>query len=184
MKYFLKDINRYYNRFNKRFEWNEPSWIVVLLYRITRSIREMPQWLFLIKIALNIIIVPIYAFCSILMGISIPRSVDIGAGLRICHFGTIIIGVNTKIGSNFTIHQGCTIGAKNSFSDFVTIGDDVTMCANSMIIGNLTIGNNVTIGANSVVMCNIPDNSIAVGMPARIIPKKKDFKDYSKGYFE
>ena len=174
MNYLKYDIKRYYNHVNNRFEWNEPSWIIIVLYRIARDIRLMPHWLFPIKIILNMIVVPIYAFFSIFMGISIPRSVEIGKGLRICHFGTIIIGVNTKIGKNFTIHQGCTIGAKKSFSDFVTIGNDVTMCANSMIIGNLSIGNNVTIGANSVVMCDLPDNSIAVGVPARIILKEKN----------
>lgn len=183
-KIIKSDLSRYINPVMHRFEWNEPSWTVVVLYRIARRIRILPIWLLPIKIILNLVVVPLYAFMSIFVGVSIPRSVEIGRGLRVCHFGAIIIGVNTKIGTNFTIHQGCTIGAKSSFNDFVTIGDDVTMCANSMIIGNVNIGNNVTVGANSLVMTDVPDNSIVVGMPARIIPKKKKFKDYSKGYFE
>jgi serine O-acetyltransferase len=42
------------------------------------------------------------------------------------------------------------------------------------VLGEITVGDNVVIGANAVVLDNIPPNSIAVGVPARIIPPKKD----------
>ena len=37
------------------------------------------------------------------------------------------------------------------------------------VLGNITIGKNSKIGANSVVVCDVPDNSTAVGVPAKII---------------
>ena len=49
------------------------------------------------------------------------------------------------------------------------IGDNVTLGVNVTIVGGVTIGNNVTIGAGSVVVKDIPDNSIAVGNPCRVI---------------
>ena len=49
------------------------------------------------------------------------------------------------------------------------IGDNVTLGVNVTIIGGITIGNNVIIGAGSVVVKDIPDNSVAVGNPARVI---------------
>jgi serine O-acetyltransferase len=44
--------------------------------------------------------------------------------------------------------------------------------AGAKILGNIKIGNYVTIGANAVVLCDVPDHSIAVGVPAKIKPKK------------
>ena len=38
-------------------------------------------------------------------------------------------------------------------------------------MGAIKIGNNVDIGANAVVITDVPDNCIAVGVPARIIKK-------------
>lgn len=48
------------------------------------------------------------------------------------------------------------------------IGNNVQIGCGAVIIGNVTIGNNVYIGANAVVLKDVPDNSIAVGVPAKI----------------
>lgn len=183
MNYLKQDLKRYYNQLFKRVEWNEPSYIVVILYRTARGIRKIPKWLFPIKILLNILIVPLYAFFSIFLGISIPRGADIGPGLRIYHYGTIVINPRAIIGKNFSIHHGCTIGVKNSYYDQVIVGDNVTMGAGAKILGNIRIGNNVTIGANAVVLSDVPDNSVAVGIPAKIFPKKNTEYDITKGPF-
>lgn len=49
------------------------------------------------------------------------------------------------------------------------IGDNVTLGVNVTIIGGVIVGNNVIIGAGSVVVKDIPDNSVAVGNPCRVI---------------
>lgn len=51
----------------------------------------------------------------------------------------------------------------------VTIGDNVFIGVNSIIMPGVNIGNNVVIGAGSIVTKNVPDNSVAVGNPARVI---------------
>ena len=51
----------------------------------------------------------------------------------------------------------------------VTIGDNVWIGGNVTILPGVTIGSNVTIGAGSVVVKDIPDNSIAVGNPCKVI---------------
>ncbi|HDS8282571.1 TPA: N-acetyltransferase, partial [Klebsiella variicola] len=43
--------------------------------------------------------------------------------------------------------------------------------ANSVIVGGVSVGNNVTIGASTLILKDIPDNCIAIGNPAKIIPK-------------
>lgn len=48
------------------------------------------------------------------------------------------------------------------------IGNHVLIGAGAVILGNIKIGDNVNIGANAVVLRDIPDNSIAVGVPAKI----------------
>jgi len=52
------------------------------------------------------------------------------------------------------------------------IGNNVNIGTGAKILGNITIGNNVDIGANAVVIETIPDNALAVGVPAKIILKK------------
>lgn len=57
----------------------------------------------------------------------------------------------------------------------VTIGDDVFIGANSIVLPNVAIGNKVIIGAGSVVTHSIPDNSVAVGNPAKVIGTYEDY---------
>ena len=55
------------------------------------------------------------------------------------------------------------------FSKPVVIGNDCWIGGNSVICPGVTIGNGCVIGAGSVVTKNIPDNSLAVGNPAKVI---------------
>lgn len=57
----------------------------------------------------------------------------------------------------------------------ISVGDNVFISANTTILYNVKIGSNVIIGAGSVVTKDIPDNSVAVGVPARVI---SDFDTY------
>lgn len=110
--------------------------------------------------------------CSFKFGIQIPSSTKIGEGFRIAHFGTIVVNPETKIGKNFTIAQGCLIGnAQGEKNGVPTIGDDVCMYANSIIVGGVHIGNHVLIAPGAFVNFDVPDNSIVIGNPGKIIKK-------------
>lgn len=60
------------------------------------------------------------------------------------------------------------------------IGNNVMIGAGAVILGDISVGDNSIIGANSVVLENVPENSIAVGVPAVIKRRKVDECKYAK----
>ena len=171
MSIINSDLKRYRTA-NGKFEWYEPSVPVIIFFRIgsyIRSIKFKP-----VRIFLSIFHLPVYSFLSLLTGIIIPRGCKIGKGLRIYHFGCIVLNPETIMGENCTLRQGVTIGTKNEDHDVPVIGNNVEFGAGCKVLGKIKIGDNVIIGANAVVVSDVPDNSIAVGIPARIIPRKPD----------
>jgi serine O-acetyltransferase len=98
-----------------------------------------------------------------------PPSCTIGKVLRLPHGGkNIIINRNTVIGDNVTIFHNVTIGICKEKGAPPRIGNNVLIGSGACILGNITIGDNVKIGANSVVLCDIPSNTTATGIPAKI----------------
>lgn len=76
-----------------------------------------------------------------------------------------------------------TRGEEKYFSKHINIGDNCFIGANSIILPGTTIGDNCIIGAGSVVRGEVPNNSIVLGNPAKIISKTTDWaekKKYSK----
>lgn len=104
--------------------------------------------------------------------IQIPAGTKISRGLRIVHFGTIVVNPQAVIGKNFTISHGSLVG--NAFgkkSGTPVIEDNVYMGANSIIIGGVHIGNDVMIAPGAFVNFDVPDNSIVIGNPGKIIER-------------
>ena len=98
-----------------------------------------------------------------------------GPGLMIYHAGDMIwVGNACKIGANCTLRPGVVFGRKRVSPDPepVIVGDNCEFGLGAKIIGSLKIGNNVSVGANAVVTHDVPDNSIAIGIPARVLPNR------------
>ncbi|MGP1476848.1 MAG: serine O-acetyltransferase, partial [Phocaeicola sp.] len=78
----------------------------------------------------------------------------------------------------FNISEGTLIGnAQGKLAGVPTIGDNVCMNANSIIIGKCKIGNNVLIAPGAFVNFDVPDNSIVIGNPGRIIQRDSSPSD-------
>ena len=110
--------------------------------------------------------------CSFKYGIQIPLTTRIGEGFRISHFGTIVVNPRAIIGKNFSIAEGCLIGnSQGKKSGCPVIGDNVCMQANSIVVGGIKIGNHVLIAPGAFVNFDVPDNSIILGNPGKIIER-------------
>ncbi|BCJ57436.1 acyltransferase [Micromonospora endophytica] len=86
----------------------------------------------------------------------------------------ITIGDNVYITAEvqFVTHDGGTLILRKEHPDLdwtapIVIGDDVYIGMRSMILAGVTIGNRCVIGAGSIVTRDIPDNTVAAGVPAR-----------------
>lgn len=113
-------------------------------------------------------------------GFQIPTNTQIGKGLYIGHFGTIIINENTIIGNYCNIAPNVTIGETNRgvLKGSPSIGDKVWIGTGVVIVGKITIGSNVLIAPNSYVNVDIPDNSIVIGNPSQIIYNENATEGY------
>jgi len=112
-------------------------------------------------------------------GFQIPPSTPIGGGLFIGHFGTVVISVNAKIGSNCNIAHNVTIGAaRGKRAGAPTIGDRVWIGTGAVLTGKITIGSDVLIAPNAFVNMDVPEHSIVIGNPAKIIAKHNPIEDY------
>ncbi len=104
-------------------------------------------------------------------GIEIHPGAKIGKRLVIDHGMGIVIGETAEIGDDCLIYHGVTLGGtgKELGKRHPTIGNNVLIGAGAKVLGPFTVGNNSRIAANSVVLSEIPDDSTAVGVPARVI---------------
>ena len=110
---------------------------------------------------------------EIVTGIELPCEVTLGRRFRIDHFGGIIISGDAIFGDDCIIRNGVTVGLRNTGQRGApVIGNRVDIGAGAKILGSIHIGDDVAIGANAVVLQDVPPNSIAVGIPARILPRK------------
>ena len=152
-------------------DWSAQGFWCMIVYRFGRwryTIRQ--PWIrkpfsFLYKVA--------YKGVQILTGIELPCEVETGEHLRIDHFGGIVVSGYAVFGQKCVLRNGVTIGLKNAAKpEAPVIGDEVSFGAGSKVLGGIKIGDRVDIGANSVVLQDVPSDHIAVGIPARILPKK------------
>lgn len=121
----------------------------------------------------------IYVLQYLVSNSAIPPSVKIGKGTKFAYRGIgLVIHKNAVIGENCMIGQGMTIGGRSRHIEVPIIGDNVYLGAGSRVLGPIKIGNNVIIGPNAVVLKDIPDNCIAVGIPARIIKENIKVEDF------
>jgi len=99
--------------------------------------------------------------------IELPRTTAIDAGLRIDHFGAILINCQLIAGKNLTITHGVLVGETDT--GVPRMGDNVAIGVGAKIIGGLMLHNGVMVGAGAVVTKSFPENAIIAGVPAKLL---------------
>ena len=114
-------------------------------------------------------------------GIEIHPGAKIGKRLVIDHGMGIVIGETAEIGDDCLIYHGVTLGGtgKDSGKRHPTIGNNVLIGTGAKVLGPFKVGDNSRIAANSVVLGEIPPDSTAVGVPARVIKIAGQKVDYA-----
>ena len=106
-------------------------------------------------------------------GVEIHPGATIGKGLVIDHGSGVVIGETAEIGDNCTLYQGVTLGGtgKDVGKRHPTLGDGVLVGAGAKVLGPFTVSDGSKVAANAVVLKEIPENSTAVGIPARVVKR-------------
>lgn len=113
-------------------------------------------------------------------GIEIHPAAQIGNGFVIDHGMGVVIGETTIIGDNCILYQGVTLGGtgKEHGKRHPTLGNNVLVGSGAKILGPVKIGDNARIAAGAVVLNDVPADSTAVGVPARIVKLNGQKLDY------
>jgi len=107
-------------------------------------------------------------------GIQIPSSQKSARVFNIAHFGNVVLHTDAILGDNCNLAHGITIGQtkRGKRKGCPTIGNQVWIGTGAVVVGKIIVGDNVLIAPNSYVNFDVPSNSIVLGNPARVIPKK------------
>lgn len=105
--------------------------------------------------------------------IEIHPAAKIGRRFFIDHGTGVVIGETAEIGDDVTIYQGVTLGGtgKDTGKRHPTIGNGVMIGSGAKILGPFKVGDNSNIASGAVVLDEIPPNSTAVGVPARVVKR-------------
>lgn len=124
----------------------------------------------------------------------IHPAATIGRRVFIDHAIGVVIGATAIIEDDVLIYQGVTLGgvSLDRGKRHPTIRANSVIGSGAKVLGNIIIGKNSKIGANSVVICDVPKNSTAVGVPAKVIKREdkngklnhSDLPDINKEMFE
>lgn len=105
-------------------------------------------------------------------GVEIHPGATIGRRTFIDHGMGVVIGETAEVGDDVVLFHGTTLGGTTMTPGkrHPTVGSHVTIGSGAKVLGAIRIGDGVSIGANAVVVKDVPDDHIALGIPAQNRP--------------
>lgn len=116
----------------------------------------------------------------VMTGVDIHPGAQIGRRVFIDHATGVVIGETAEVGEDVVIFHGVTLGgvAMTPGKRHPTVGNHVMIGAGAKVLGPIEVHDGAKIGANAVVVKDVPCGNVAIGVPARLIPKScNDTKD-------
>lgn len=155
---------------NSKFEllFNYPGVWALVNYRVANKIY---------KSGFKLIARIIMGVTQFVTNLDIHPAATIGRRVFFDHAFGVVVGETAIVEDDVLIYQGVTLGGVNlnkGEKRHPTIKSGSVIGAGAKVLGDITIGNNCRIGSNSVVVKDVPDESTAVGIPARVIVKGRD----------
>jgi serine O-acetyltransferase len=153
-------------------DWTKPGFRAVAVYRF--GVWRMTIRNIILRAPFSLLYRKLFRQVRNRYGIELPYSATLGRRVVIEHQGAIVIHGDSVIGDDSIIRQGVTLGNKtlDRPNDAPKLGRHVNVGAGAKILGAISIGDHANIGANAVVLSDVPANALAVGIPARIIPRR------------
>jgi len=110
-------------------------------------------------------------FARFFTGIEIHPGAKIGKNCFIDHGMGVVIGETAELSDGCTLFQGVTLGGtgKAAGKRHPTLGRNVVVGVGAKVLGDITVGDDSYVGAGAVVLRDVPSDSTAVGVPARIV---------------
>ena len=171
---FSKDLYRYYGRKGESFAQRllRPTELrYIALFRKAESCKFKPLKIYyMVKLKLM----------SYKTHIQIPARTKIAEGFYIGHTGRVILHPDSILGKNMNIGTGVTIGYENrgKRKGAPLFDGDCWIGTNAVVVGNIRVGKDVMIAPLTFVNFDVPDHSIVIGNPAKIIHKENATEEY------
>ncbi len=167
----FKDLRELINAYKARDPAARSSLEILLLYPGVRAVRSHRRAHWFYERNHSFIARFISQRSRRKTGIEIHPGATIGKRLVMDHGMGIVIGETAEIGDDCLIYHGVTLGGtgKDTGKRHPTIGNNVLIGAGAKVLGPIVVGDNSRIAANSVVLNEIPEDSTAVGIPAKVV---------------
>ena len=109
-------------------------------------------------------------------GVDIHPEATIGRRVFIDHATGVVIGQTAEVGEDVVIFHGVTLGgvAMDPGKRHPTIGNHVMIGAGAKVLGPITVGDGAKVGANAVVTKDVPEDAVAIGVPAKLRQKPEE----------
>jgi serine O-acetyltransferase len=155
-----------------KHDWTRPGFRAVASHRF--GVWRMTVKSKILRAPLSLIYRWMYRKCRNVYGIELPYTVQLGRRVVFEHQHGIVIHGASVIGDDCILRQGVTLGNRtmDKPDEAPKLGNRVNVGAGAKILGAVTIGDDAMIGANAVVVKDVPPGALAVGIPARNIPKE------------